>query len=80
MRVVRWIKDNGKNSSWSRKDFERHFEGSQGLFNYCWRKWREYVRASGNGVTTAAEDVLMFLNDVASEQVNNPKSKYYLYG
>ena len=56
----KWVKDNEHSPAWSRKDFESHFEGSRGLFNYCWRKFKQ----SGEQ-TTAAEDVMMFLNDVA---------------
>ena len=55
----------------------KQFDGSTGLFNVC---WREYLRACRSDDTDAPSDVLEFLDQEASFRVNNPKSRFYIYG
>ena len=59
--------------------YGRLFDGSERLFNNC---WREFLTVINNGLTTFNDDndVLRVLDEIASTRVNNPKSKFYMYG
>jgi hypothetical protein len=56
----------------------KNFDGSKHLFDTC---WREYLRnLSGTDEPNKQSDVDDWLNTIASEKVNNPKSQFYIYG
>ena len=57
---------------WSKKDFQRHFDGSTALFEYCWKKAIKIYCGDG--------DLQELLEYIATETVNNEKSKFYIYG
>ena len=49
------------------------------LFNYAWKKYRYYLQGSIDDPETEA-DVVDWLEAIISEIVNNPRSKFYIYG
>ena len=55
------------------------FDGTNDLFNACWKQYREYLKGSIDN-PTCQEDIDAWLDTIASEKVNNPKSKFYIYG
>lgn len=55
------------------------FSGSAALFSTCWRKYRKLV-AEGYDSPTCDEDVDSFLDELASELVNNSGTRFYIYG
>ena len=60
----------------SKKDYFAAFEGSERLFNACWREYTDYVKDNG----APSMDVLDFVDEAASARVNNPRSSFYLRG
>ena len=56
------------------------FDGSNDLFNSCWRQYCNAYSAGGIDEPTCQEDVNNLLDSIASEKVNNPKSEFYIYG
>lgn len=49
------------------------------LFSACWRQYCAYLRSAIDNPHSDS-DVLDWLDSIASEKVNNPKSKFYIYG
>lgn len=47
---------------------------SEGLFKYAWRKIRQFHRDS------EIADIQALYSQIVSEAVNNPKSRFYIYG
>lgn len=58
-----------------RSEAWEQFDGSWELFEACWHKLRRLIR-EGNYI----EDPIEFLDLIASEWVNDPKSRFYIYG
>ncbi len=55
-----------------------HFDGSPDLFNAC---WRELCRTIQHGTDLdTQDDVDQWLEQLAAERVNNPRSRFYIYG
>ena len=62
-----------------REDCKKYFDGSGRLFNACWSKYLGYL----NGAIDMPEcglDIDDWLENIASEKVNNPNSVFYMYG
>jgi len=57
----------------------KNFDGNETLFESCWRQYRQYLRGSINN-PTCQDDVDQWLDSIASEKVNNPKSPFYIHG
>ena len=57
----------------------KRFDGSQNLFNACWRQYRGFVNG-GTDDPENIDDVMNWLDQIASEKVNNPSSVFYIYG
>ena len=55
------------------------FDGSNDLFNACWRTYTEYLNGAIDD-PTCQEDINGWLEQIASEKVNNSKSRFYIYG
>lgn len=55
------------------------FDGSDRLFAACWRQYREYLNGGIDDPSCDA-DVIDWLDALASEKVNNPRSTFYIYG
>jgi hypothetical protein len=62
-----------------RKCALKRFEGSKRLFEACWKQYRNYVKSSIDNPESIS-DVMDWLNNIASEKVNNPNSQFYIYG
>lgn len=60
----------------TKKDFMDTFDGSLGLFEAC---WGDFLRNWG-GLCTSVEEVEGTLECIAAEKVNNPKSRFWIYG
>lgn len=57
-------------------DERTDFDGSEALFDAAWRKMLMY----SNGTEITEYNVGSWLEDIASELVNDPKSRFYIYG
>lgn len=54
------------------------FDGSDELFAACWRQYRAYVNGAIDD-PESLEDVLEWLDSIASEKVNDPRSRFYMW-
>ena len=63
----------------SRDYYQKQFRGSLALFTACWRQYRTWLNGAIDG-PTCDSDVLEWLDQIASEKVNNPKSRFFIYG
>ena len=70
------LEEKEKAGTAKKSDYFAAFDGSEGLFNVCWREYTDWSRVNGE----AGLDVLDFIEEVASARVNNPRSVYYLRG
>ncbi len=55
------------------------FDGSQSLYDACWREFERNM-AMGAYDSMDQQRANQELDSIASEKVNNPKSKFYIYG
>ena len=55
------------------------FDGSTALFEACWRQYRGYLKGSIDDPKSMS-DVMDWLDNIASEKVNNPNSRFYIHG
>jgi len=55
------------------------FDGSLELFNASWREYRNYLNGSIDNPDCQL-DVNEWIEQIASVKVNDPKSKFYIYG
>lgn len=62
----------GNNRYWTKRDFRNHFEGSDDLFEYCWRKAKQMYYGD--------DDMFELLEAIAASSVNDEKSRFYIYG
>lgn len=70
---------NGKYVLQAPRLYRSMFYGSTRLFNACWRQYREYLNGSIDEPTSDA-DVVGWLEQIAADKVNDPKSRFYIYG
>ena len=59
--------------------YRKEFDGSSRLFNACWRQYIGYLRVAIDD-PTCDMDVDDWLENIASEKVNNSRSVFYIYG
>ena len=60
--------------------YEKYFgDCSEKLFDYAWKKYRYYLQGSIDNPKTEA-DIVDWLEAIISETVNNPRSKFHIYG
>lgn len=57
----------------------KNFDGGAALFASCWRTYLGYLRGAID-YPSSQSDVDGWLEQIASEKVNNPRSKFYIYG
>jgi len=62
----------GEGIHWTKADFRKHFDGSDDLFEYCWRK-AKYAYCGDS-------DMFELLEAIASQAVNDENSRFYIYG
>ena len=74
------LKERWKSVAWTKEDYARGFDGSRDLFDTVWRKLRSYAKSSINLDWNNNKEVESWLETLASELVNNPKSRFYIYG
>ena len=63
----------------AKADYRDLFDGSDRLFNDCWREYRRLL-ASDIDDPQSDEDVMQWLDELASERVNSGRSPFYIYG
>lgn len=63
----------------ARKFARKRFDGSDDLFNTCWREYIGHCRGVIDNPRCLA-DIMGWLEALASEKVNNPDSRFYIYG
>jgi hypothetical protein len=78
--INRALRERWKSISWTKKDYARGFDGSVDLFNACWRKLRNLAKSSVNLDWNNNKEVESWLETLASELVNEPTSRFYIYG
>ncbi len=66
--------ENGK--EYKKSNFRKTFEGSEGLFESCWGEFLSWFADTCNSVYEIEE----CLDYLASQRVNDPKSKWYITG
>jgi len=57
----------------------KKFKGSGALFEACWHQYRTFLRGAIDDPKDFG-DVMNWLDHIAAEKVNNPESKFYIYG
>ena len=62
----------GNNRYWTKRDFRNYFDGSDDLFESCWRK-AKYAYCGDS-------DMFELLEAIASQAVNDENSRFYIYG
>lgn len=62
----------GNSRYWTKRDFRNHFDGSDALFEYCWRKAKQMYYGD--------DDMFELLESIAAQAVNDEKSRFYIYG
>jgi hypothetical protein len=62
-----------------RKRAMKNFEGSVDLFDACWRTYLRDI-LPGTDDPKCLDDVMNWLEQIASEKVNDSKSRFYIYG
>lgn len=58
---------------------QRFTDTSDNLFNNAWKEYIRYLNGSIDNPNDE-EDIYNWIDNIISEKVNNPKSKYYIYG
>ena len=71
----------GYNMQYKRKEIrEKNFNDCrEKLFNYAWKKYRYYLQGSIDNPKTET-DIVNWIDTIISEIVNNPRSKFHIYG
>lgn len=59
--------------------YRRLFDGSDRLFDYCWKQYRALLRSDIDNPRDDS-DVVGWLTDLASHSVNSSRSSFYIYG
>jgi hypothetical protein len=63
----------------SKSEARKNFDGSNGLFEASWKRYRKYLLSDIDN-PTCQSDVDDWLHSIASEMVNNGGSRFYIYG
>ena len=56
------------------------FGGSDAFFNTCWWELKAWIREGSIDEPLDEIDVDDWLAQIAAEKVNNPRSRFYIYG
>lgn len=62
-----------------KSEYRSKFEGSDRLFSACWSQYLRYLLSAIDHPLTD-EDVTGWLDSIAAEKVNNPRSSFYITG
>lgn len=63
-----------------KSEARKKFRGSNSLFNACWNQLNSWIRCGAVDMHESHDSTMEFLDAIAAEKVNNPKSKFYIYG
>ena len=74
------LKERWKSVQFTKEDYWKSFDGSRDLFEAAWRKLRSYDKSSINLDWNDNKEVEQWLESLASEFVNDPESRFYIYG
>jgi hypothetical protein len=74
------LKERWKSIRMTKQDYAKSFDGSVDLFNAVWRKFIAYQSATGEPDINENIEVERLLESITSELVNNPSSRFYIYG
>jgi hypothetical protein len=58
---------------------KKQFDGSIALFESCWRQYCLFLRGAIDEPLDQS-DINNWLEQIACDKVNNPRSKFYIYG
>ncbi len=58
----------------------RSFTGSPALFEACWRQLLQWTRQGAIDDPQDPDAALDWLEQIAAEKVNNPNSRFHIYG
>lgn len=53
---------------------------SERLFNACWQQLVRFSQQGAINWPATVEELDGWLDSIAAEKVNNPRSKFYIYG
>lgn len=59
--------------------YRKEFDGSHALFDACWKVYKRYLRDAIDNPEND-DEVSAWLDNIASEKVNNPGSRFYIFG
>lgn len=62
-----------------RSYYRTKFDGSDELFASCWSHYRSLLTGSIDGPKTD-DDVMRWLDEIASLKVNDPGSRFFIHG
>jgi len=62
-----------------RSYYQGRFDGGRELFSACWRQYRTYLNGAIDDPRDD-RDVLHWLDEIASERVNDCKSRFFIRG
>jgi len=60
-------------------EIRKKFDGSHRLFESCWRQYMTWIKGAIDP-PECEQDVSDWLDQIAAEKVNNPRSQFYIYG
>ena len=60
--------------------YQKRFEGSDSLFEACWRQLLRWIREGAIDTPIDDQQVMGWLDQIAAEKVNDSRSPYFIYG
>lgn len=57
-----------------------YFSGSNRLFEACYRQYLKWLREGAIDTPVDICQVVQWVDSIAAEKVNNPRSSFYIYG
>ena len=75
------VNSKGYNMQYKKKEIQEKYFNDCGekLFNYAWKKYRYYLQGYIDNPKTET-DIVNWIDTIISEIVNNPRSKFHIYG
>jgi hypothetical protein len=73
------LKERWKSIRMTKEDYWKSFEGSRDLFDECWKMLRREAKHTEIDFNENL-DIEQRLKNFASDKVNDPRSRFYIYG
>jgi hypothetical protein len=73
------LKERWKSIRMTKEDYWKSFEGSRDLFDECWKMLRREAKHTEIDFNENL-DIEQRLENFASDKVNDPRSRFYIYG